>query len=100
MNANVTLDREILAVFCRKWHIRELSLFGSALRDDFGPDSDLDFLVSFEPGATLDLFDLQEMKEELEACHGRPVDIVVKEALRNPWRKREILNTAEVVYAA
>jgi predicted nucleotidyltransferase len=100
MNANVRLDMEALAKFCRKWHIRELSLFGSALRDDFGLDSDLDFLVSFEPGAGLDLFDLQEMREELEACYGRPVDIVVKEALRNPWRKREILSTAEVVYAA
>ena len=77
MNANVTLDKEVLAAFCHKWHIRELSLFGSALRDDFGPDSDLDFLVSFETGAALDLFDLQEMKEELEACYGRAVDIVV-----------------------
>lgn len=100
MNSNVRLDMVALAEFCRKWHIREVSLFGSALRDDFGPKSDLDFLVSFEPGADLDLFDLQEMKEELEAAYGRPVDIVVKEALRNPWRKREILNTAEVVYAA
>ena len=50
MNPNVHLDSESLAEFCRKWRIRELSIFGSALRDDFGPESDLDFLVSFEQG--------------------------------------------------
>jgi hypothetical protein len=100
MNRQVQLDHDALEAFCRKWRIRELSLFGSALRDDFGPDSDLDFLVSFEPEAALDLFDLAEMKEELEAHYGRPVDLVEKEALRNPWRKREILRTREVIYAA
>jgi predicted nucleotidyltransferase len=100
MNAKLQLDCEALVQFCRKWQIRELSVFGSALRDDFGPDSDLDFLVSFEPGAPLDIDRLLDMKEELEARYGRPVDIVEKEALRNPWRRREILNTREVIYAA
>ncbi|MBE7557600.1 nucleotidyltransferase family protein [bacterium] len=100
MNARVQLDREALAAFCRKWRIRELSLFGSALRDDFSPDSDLDFLVSFEPGARLDLFDLIDMREELAQTFGRPVDLVEKEALRNPWRRYEILRTREVLYAA
>ncbi|MCX5769273.1 MAG: nucleotidyltransferase domain-containing protein [Candidatus Hydrogenedentes bacterium] len=100
MNPNVRLDRDALAAFCRKWRIRELSIFGSALRDDFNPDSDLDFLVSFEQGTTWDLFDLVDMKAELEAHYGRSVDLVEKEALRNPWRKREILKTREVVYAA
>lgn len=100
MNAQVHLDPEFLEAFCRRWKIRELSLFGSALRDDFQPDSDLDFLVSFDPAATWDLFDLVAMKEELAARHGRPVDLVEKEALRNPWRKREILQTREVIYAA
>jgi len=47
VNAKVQLDRGLLAAFCRRWRIRELCVFGSALRDDFGPDSDLDFLVSF-----------------------------------------------------
>ena len=100
MNPNVQLDVESLAVFCRKWRIREISLFGSALRDDFGPESDLDFLVSFEPGAPLDIDRLLDMKEDLETRFGRPVDLVEKEALRNPWRKREILRTREVIYAA
>lgn len=100
MNERVQLDREALAAFCHKWRIRELSLFGSALRDDFGPESDLDFLVSFEPEAGLDLFDLIDMREELSQTFGRPVDLVEKEALRNPWRRHEILRTREVVYAA
>lgn len=100
MNPQVQLDRTMLADFCRKWRIRELSLFGSALRDEFGPESDLDFLVSFEPGAAWDLFDLVDMKNELETRLGRPVDLVAREALRNPWRRREILRTREVIYAA
>jgi predicted nucleotidyltransferase len=100
VNAKVQLDRDALAAFCRKWRIRELSVFGSALRDDFEAESDLDFLVSFEPGAPLDIDSLLDMKEELEAHCGRPVDIVEKEALRNPWRRYEVLRTREVIYAA
>jgi hypothetical protein len=100
MNARVQLDRTVLAEFCHKWQIRELSLFGSALRDDFGPDSDLDFLVSFAPEARWDLFDVIEMRDELAQTFGRPVDLVEKEALRNPWRRNEILRTREVLYAA
>ena len=94
------LDCDALAAFCRKWRVRELSLFGSALRDDFGPHSDLDFLVSFEPDAPVDIDMLLDMKEELEARFGRQVDLVEKEALRNPWRKYEILRACEVIYAA
>jgi len=100
MNPQVQLDREALAEFCHKWRVRELSVFGSALRDDFGPESDLDFLVSFDPDAPLDIDWLLDMKEELEAHFGRPVDVVEKEALRNPWRRYEILRTREVLYAA
>lgn len=93
-------DNNMLSAFCRKWRIRELSLFGSALRDDFNTDSDYDFLVSFEEGVTLDIDCLLDMKEELELRLGRPVDLVEKEALRNPWRKHEILTNREVIYAA
>lgn len=100
MNPSIRLDREELERFCRKWRIRELSIFGSALREDFGPESDLDFLVSFEPDVPLDILDILDMKEELEARYGRSVDVVEKEALRNPWRKREILRTREIIYAA
>jgi len=100
MNSNVHLDEAMLKQFCGKWRIRELSLFGSALREDFKPQSDIDFLVSFEPEATWDLFDLIAMKAELESFCGRPVDLVEKEALRNPWRKKTILNTRKLIYAA
>ena len=89
-----------MAEFCRRWRIRELSVFGSALRDDFNPNSDLDFLVSFEPGTPLDIDRLLDMKEELETRLGRPVDLVEKEAMRNPWRRHEILKTRQVIYAA
>jgi len=100
VNPQVQLDRSALASFCRKWRIRELSVFGSALRDDFGPESDLDFLVSFEPGASWDLWDLVGLREDLMSIAGREVDIVVKEALRNPYRRREILANREVIHAA
>ena len=89
-----------IAELCRKWSVIELSLFGSVLRDDFLASSDVDVLVSFDPAAAWTLWDLMEMKAELEVLFGRPVDLVEKEALRNPWRKREILSTYEVVYAA
>ena len=100
MNAQVNIDRDEIAAFCRKWMIRELSLFGSALREDFGPESDLDFLVSFAPDAPLDFEHYLDVKEALEARFGRSVDLVEKEALRNPWRKHEIMRTREIVYAA
>ena len=100
MSPHVQLDRDALAEFCRKWRVRELSIFGSALRDDFGPESDLDFLVSFEPEVAMDIDHFLDMKEELEARFGRAVDLVEKEALRNPWRKYEILRTREIIYAA
>jgi hypothetical protein len=100
MNTNVQLNRDKLAAFCRKWRIRELSLFGSALPDDFQLDSDLEFLVSFEPGSAWDLWDMVAMREELIAIVGREVDFVVKEALRNPYRRKGILAHREVIHAA
>jgi hypothetical protein len=100
MNLKVKLNREALAEFCRKWRVRELSIFGSALRDDFGPESDLDFLVSFDPAAPWSLWDLVTMRDELAAITGREVDLVEKEGLRNPYRRREILANREVIHAA
>jgi uncharacterized protein len=100
INPRVQLDRDTLAAFCRTWRIQELSLFGSALREDFGPESDLDFLVSFEPEADWDLWDLVTMREELIAIVGRDVDVVVKEALRNPYRRKQILNHREIIHVA
>ncbi len=88
-----------IAPFCRRWHIAELSLFGSVLRDDFGPDSDIDVLIEFEPGATAGLFEWAQMESELRSIAGRQVDMVEKAGLRNPYRRRAILSTHRVIYA-
>lgn len=96
----VDLPQEALRQFCARWHVSELSLFGSVLRDDFRPDSDLDFLVSFEANAHIGLWDMAQMVIELESMFGRKVDLVEKEGLSNPYRKQAILDHREIVYAA
>lgn len=103
MKVNVALDLsdEALEAFCRKWKIREFALFGSVLRDDFGPDSDVDVLVSFQPEAEWDLFDVVDMQNELATVFGRKVDLFDREAVeqsRNPFRRRGILSNTHVVY--
>lgn len=94
------IPRKKISEFCRRWGVIEFSLFGSALRDDFRPDSDVDVLVTFSRQAQISLFDLVQMKLDLEKIFHRPVDIIEKDALENPFRKREILRTAQVIYAA
>ena len=87
--------------FCRRWRIRALALFGSALRDDFGADSDVDMLVAFAPEAAWSLLDHVRMQRELSELLGRPVDLVSRRAIErsaNPIRRREILGTARNVY--
>ncbi len=86
--------------FCRQWKVKELSLFGSAIRNDFRPESDVDVLVSFFEDARWSLFDLIHMAEELGSVFGCPVDLVEKEALRNPFRRQSILSTRKIIYAA
>jgi predicted nucleotidyltransferase len=89
-----------IADFCRRWKIMELDLFGSILRDDFRPDSDVDVLVEFHPDATWSLFDLVTMQDELAAIFGRKVDVVELSAVRNPFRRREMERTRQVLFAA
>ena len=99
----VLIDRPRIAGYCRKWKITELSLFGSVLRDDFGPDSDVDVLVRFAPEADWGLLDHVAMEEELCAIVGRKVDLVTRRAVErsaNRIRREAILGSAEVVYAA
>ena len=86
--------------FCRQWKVRELSLFGSALRDDFAPGSDVDLLVELPPHHELSLYDWVDMIDQLREIFGRDVDLVAKSGLSNPIRRREILHTAKVLYAA
>ena len=94
------IPRKKIFDFCQRWSITEFSLFGSVLREDFRPDSDIDVLVSIDPKAHIGLFEIVEMKLELEKMFKRPVDLVEKEGLRNPYRRSEILNTARLIYAA
>lgn len=96
----VELPQEDLKLFCTRWSVSELSLFGSVLRDDFRPDSDLDVLVSFEEKAHIGLWDMAQMVIELESMFGRKVDFIEKEGLCNPYRKEAILAQREVVYVA
>jgi predicted nucleotidyltransferase len=89
--------------FCRRWKIVELSLFGSALRDDFRPDSDVDLLVRYAPDAAWSLLDHARMERELAGILGYEVDLVSRtavEASPNWIRRQEILSTARALYAA
>jgi predicted nucleotidyltransferase len=98
---NLELPAKGIAAFCGKWKVRELSLFGSVLRDDFGPDSDVDVLVEFAPGAAWTFPELIEMEAELARLVGRRVDLVERRSVErseNYIRRREILRTAESVY--
>lgn len=99
-SSRIDLPLDALNTFCHKWRVQELSLFGSALREDFSPESDVDVLVSFDREAPWSLWDLISMREELEQMLGRKVDLVEKDAIRNPFRRREILRTRQVIHAA
>lgn len=103
MNASITIPSKQIEAFCRKWKIVELNLFGSVLREDFRPDSDVDVLVSFALDADWGLLDHEIMEEELAAILGRDVDLVTRRSVErstNRFRREAILNTAEAIYAA
>jgi hypothetical protein len=86
--------------FCRRWKVKEFALFGSVLREDFRPDSDIDVLVSFAPDGGITFDNRVEMLDELEEIFGRKVDLAEKDGIRNPFRRHEILATKEIVYGA
>lgn len=96
------IDHERLQAFCRKWGIRELDVFGSVLRDDFGPESDIDFLATFESGTRYGLAELLDMEDELSALVGRRIDLVDRRQLEgretNPYRKASILRYKQPLY--
>jgi predicted nucleotidyltransferase len=98
-----SIPKDKLAAFCRRWNISELALFGSALREDFRPDSDVDILVSFAPQARVTLFDMAQMQEELKDIFKRDVDLVSRRGLersRNYLRRKQILGSAQVIDVA
>ena len=99
MNARVSVSKESIGAFCRKHGIRRLAVFGSALRDDFGPASDVDVLVEFAPDRVPGLLGVAGMEAELSRLfHGRKVDLRTPEDL-SPCFRQDVLDTAEVQYA-
>jgi predicted nucleotidyltransferase len=97
------LPRRELAEFCKHWKVAELSLFGSMIRGDFGPQSDVDVLVKFDPGVCPSLIELDQMNRDLAEIFGRKVDLVERAAIEssaNYIRRRHILESAEPVYVA
>ena len=99
MNAQLSVSRDALAVFCRENGITRLAVFGSALRDDFGPESDVDVLVEFEPDRTPGLLGLASLELELSTLFsGRKVDLRTPEDLSSYFRA-DVLATAEVQFA-
>ena len=99
MAARIAVDREKLAEFCRRNHIRRLSFFGSVLREDFGPESDVDCLVEFEPNAHVGLLRLAGMELELSELLGREADIRTAQDLSRYFRD-DVVSGAEPQYAA
>ena len=98
--SRIRVPLDSLESFCRRWKILEMSLFGSVLRDDFTPESDVDVLVTFEPEAHWSLWDFIDLRDELSKLFQREVDVVSEKGLRNPFRRHEILGSRQVVYAA
>ena len=99
MGVRISINRDKIAEFCRRHHIRKLALFGSVLRDDFRPDSDVDVLVEFEPHASAGFLRLAAMELELSQMIGRRVDLRTPPELSRYFRDK-VVRTAEVQYAA
>ena len=103
MSIHVKVPKDKVAAFCRRNHIRGLAFFGSVLRDDFGPDSDVDVLVEFERGQEPGLMTLATMESELSEILGHKVDLVERQSVEkseNYIRRRHILQSVEAVYVA
>lgn len=99
----VELPMEQIIKFCDRWQVSEFALFGSVLRDDFHPDSDIDVLISFAPEAKRGLTETIQMRDELQEIFGRKIDLIVKAAIErseNWLRRKNILDSAQVIYGS
>ena len=99
----IKVPKTKITEFCKRWNVSEFAIFGSALRADFRPDSDVDVLVSFAPQAHVTLFDMVHMQDDLKAIFGHEVDLVSKrgvETSRNYLRRKNILESAQVIHVA
>ncbi len=98
----IELPLQQIQEFCHKWHVSEFALFGSVLRDDFRPDSDIDILVTFSPTAKRGLTETLQMRDELQDIFNRKVDLIMKAAIErseNWLRRKNILESAQVICA-
>jgi uncharacterized protein len=98
----INLPLEKITEFCYQWQVTELALFGSVLRDDFRPDSDIDVMVQFHPEAHPTFSTLDQMEAELKTIFDREVDLITRQGIetsRNYLRRQEILSSAQVIYA-
>ncbi|MDX2212226.1 MAG: nucleotidyltransferase family protein [Oculatellaceae cyanobacterium bins.114] len=98
---NIEIPYEKIAHFCQHWQVTEFALFGSVLREDFRPDSDIDVMVQFDTNAYPTFFDLSNMEDELKTIFQRDVDLVTRkgiESSRNYLRRQAILSSAQVIY--
>lgn len=98
MNPQLTIPHAAIRDFCRAHAVRELAVFGSAVRDDFSPDSDIDVLIDLAPDARVGLVTLQRMRDELAGIFGRPVDLLTRNGLNRHIRD-QILLDAEIIHA-
>lgn len=99
----IRIPKTKITEFCKRWNVSEFAIFGSVLRADFRPDSDVDVMVSFSPQAKITLFDMTRMQDELKQIFGRDVDLISKrgvESSRNYLRRKAILNSAQVIHVA
>ena len=97
---NIHIPRSEIINYCRQHHIIEFALFGSVLTENFNPTSDIDILVTFDPDCHYSLYEVMDIQNDLKNMLGCDVDLVEKQGLKNPFRRHEILNHMEIIYAA
>ncbi len=96
----IRIPHEAIERFCARFGVVQVALFGSVLRADFGADSDVDVMLKFKPGHGFTFENTPEIQDELEAIFGRPVDVIEMDRIRNPIRRKAIMSSHRVVYAA
>jgi uncharacterized protein len=99
LNDRLHITQAAIVELCQRWQIQEFALFGSVLREDFRPDSDIDVLITFAPHYPWNLFDFMNLQRELENLFGRNVDLIQKKELQNPYRRANILQSYRIIYA-
>jgi predicted nucleotidyltransferase len=97
---NIELPIKRIEEFCRRYGVQEFALFGSVLREDFGPDSDVDVMLKFAPGQGFTFENTPDIQDELRAMFNRRVDVIEKGRIRNPIRRAAIMSGYRVIYAA